>query len=232
MTLPRNRIQPDSYLPLRLQAYTVLREAIVSGRLKPGERVVEDRVCGELGISRSPLREALRRLEGEGLVTILPRRGVVVTELSMRDGTDLFAVREALEGLAARLAARHITSEQLGRLREICQAMEARIAAGELGQLAELNTEFHEHIVEASHNRWIREFLMATRAQIRLVYSSSLEILDRAPGSLAEHRLIVDALAQHDAERAERMAREHVLKALEAAIAAGLASPEGWPPCL
>src|SRR5450759_1094308 len=84
-------IQSDSYLPLRVQVYQALRNAITTGKLKPGERIVEDRICAELGVSRSPLREALRRLEGEGLVSILPRRGATVTDLTRRDLMDLFA---------------------------------------------------------------------------------------------------------------------------------------------
>lgn len=223
-TVFSEQIQPDSYVPLRVQAYRALRDAIVAGRLRPGERIVEDRVCSELGISRSPLREALRKLEGEGLVSILPRRGAVVTELSDRDGMDLFAVREVLEGLAAGLAAQHITSDELAELEDVCVAMENCIRARDMAAVVELNTQFHQLITKASRNRWIREFMASIRAQMRRVYRSSIEVPSRAPGSLAEHRLILEALMRGDAPRAESLARQHVQRAREAALSAGVAS--------
>ncbi len=211
-------IQPDSYVPLRVQVYGALREAILGGRLKPGERIVEDRICGELGVSRSPLREALRKLEGEGLVSILPRRGAVVTELTSRDGMDLFAVREVLEGLAARLAAEQISPGEMEELGEICAAMEKCIEARDPGALVELNTQFHEVVTRASRNRWIREFVTSIRTQTRSIYRSSVERPGRAPESLAEHRLVLDALRRGDGALAETLAREHVRRAKDAAL--------------
>jgi DNA-binding GntR family transcriptional regulator len=216
-------IQPDSYLPLRVQVYRAIRDAIVGGRLRPGERIVEDRLCGELGVSRSPVREALRKLEGEGLVVILPRRGAVVTELSERDGIDLLEVREALEGLAARLAAGRITSGELEELEQICARMGKAIASGDDAALVEENTKFHHAIIAAGRNRWIGEFMAGVRAQTRRIYRSSIELPGRGPGSLREHTELVAALRQGDPEQAEAMARLHVQRALEAARAMGLA---------
>ncbi len=226
MTTFAESIQTTSYLPLRLQVYRSLREAIVTGKLKPGERIVEDRICAELGVSRSPLREALRRLEGEGLVSILPRRGAVVTEVTDRDGVNLFAVREVLEGLAARQAARHITADELAELENVCREMAGRIQAKDATHIVVLNTQFHDLIAKASRNRWARDFLAAIRAQTRRIYRSSIESPDRAPNSLAEHLLILDALKTGDFEAAERLAREHVCKARDVAISSGLASEE------
>ena len=216
--IPPESIQPSSYVPLRVQVYTALRDAILSGKLRPGERVVEDRICTELGVSRSPLREALRKLEGEGLISILPRRGAVVTELTPRDQLDLFAVREALEGLAARLAAEHITDVELAELDDVCQAMEKCADARDMAAVVALNTQFHELVVKASRNRWIREFLLSIRAQTRRLYRSSLERPDRAPESAAEHRLIVDAVRRGDGAEAELLARQHVQRAREVSL--------------
>ena len=226
MTAFPDPIQTASYLPLRLQVYKALREAIVSGKLKAGERIVEDRVCAELGVSRSPLREALRRLEGEGLISILPRRGAVVTEVTARDGIDLFAVREVLEGLAARQAARHISAEELAELENVCQEMADRIQAKDTTHIVSLNMQFHELITKASRNRWVRDFLTSIRAQTRRIYRSSIESPGRAPDSLAEHLLILEALKSGDVEAAERLAREHVQKARDVAVSAGIAAPE------
>lgn len=218
--IPPESIQPNSYVPLRVQVYGALRTAIVSGKLKPGERIVEDRICTELGVSRSPLREALRKLEGEGLISILPRRGAVVTELTPRDQLDLFAVREALEGLASNLAAAHITADELAELEDVCQAMEKCIGARDMAVVVALNTQFHELVAKASRNRWIREFLLSIRAQTRRLYRSSIEKPDRAVDSVSEHRLVIEALRQGDGERAEALARQHVQRARDVAIMA------------
>lgn len=217
--IPPESIQPNSYIPLRVQVYTALRDAILSGKLRPGERIVEDRICTELGVSRSPLREALRKLEGEGLISILPRRGAVVTELTPRDHIDLFAVREALEGLAANLAASYITDAELSELEDVCQAMEKCIKARDMAAVVALNTQFHELVAKASRNRWLREFILSIRAQARRLYRSSLDRPDRAMESLAEHRLIVDAIKAGDGARAEALARQHVLRARDVSLA-------------
>jgi DNA-binding GntR family transcriptional regulator len=223
-------IQSDSYLPLRVQVYKAIRDAIVGGKLSPGERIVEDRLCSELGVSRSPVREALRKLEGEGLVAILPRRGAVVTELSERDGIDLLEVREALEGLAARLAASRITVAELGELEQICARMGRAIASGDDVALVEQNTKFHHAIIQASRNRWIGEFMAGVRAQTRRIYRSSIELPGRGPGSLREHTELVAALRQGDPQQAEALARQHVQRALDAAQAMGLAMEYGRGP--
>ncbi len=213
-------IEPNSYVPLRVQVYSALRDAIVSGKLRPGERIVEDRICMELGVSRSPLREALRKLEGEGLVSILPRRGAVVTELTHGEQLELFAVREALEGLAAHLAASQITPVELAELEDVCLAMEQCIEARDMPTVVALNTQFHELIAKASRNRWVREFLVSIRAQTRRLYRSSLEKPDRALESVAEHRLVIESLRRGDGSRAEALARRHVLRAQQVAAEA------------
>ncbi len=218
--IPPEAIQANSYVPLRVQVYSALRDAIVSGKLKPGERIVEDRICAELGVSRSPLREALRKLEGEGLVSILPRRGAIVTELTQRDQLDLFAVREALEGLAANLGAQHITPAELAELEDICLAMEQCIRARDMSTVVTLNTQFHELVAKTSRNRWIREFLLSIRAQTRRLYRSAIEKPDRAVESVGEHRLIIDALRQGDGVHAEALARRHVQRARDVSVSA------------
>lgn len=211
-------IETDSYAPLRVQAYNVLREAILTGRLPPGEHLAEEKVCSELGVSRSPLREALRRLEAEGLVSILPRRGAIVTQLTRRDLADLFAVRKSLEALAASLAAGSITEEELTALDETCEAMEQSIALQDMPSVASLNSHLHEVMVGASRNKWLGTFLASLGDHIRRVYSSSIQNADRARQSVAEHRALIAALRKGDAETAERLARQHVERAEEAAM--------------
>lgn len=212
-------IRVDSYLPLRVQVYEALKEAITSGKLRPGERIIEDRICADLGVSRSPLREALRRLEGEGLVSILPRRGVTVTKLNPEDAIALFAVREVLEGLAASLASRHATARQLAGLESICDEMERQIQSGRMGRVVDLNSRFHDLMAVTSRNRWLQEFIATIRAQTRRFYRSSIEDPNRAPKSLSEHRQILQALKERDSIEAESLARLHVLRAREASAA-------------
>ena len=222
MTIFTDPIQSDSYMPLRVQVYKAVRDAIVTGKLKPGERIIEDRICSELGVSRSPLREALRKLEGEGLVSILPRRGAIVTELSDREGLDLFDVREVLEGLATRAAARRITDEEIGDLEEVCKRMDRALAARDTGALVELNTQFHRLVTLASRNRWLKEFMPSVRDQTRRFYRSAVETPSRGQRSVAEHWHVLDALKRRDADEAEEVARKHVQRARQ--VAADLAS--------
>lgn len=214
-------VQGDSYIPLRTQVHKILHAAILRGHLKPGERLVEEKLCGQLKVSRSPLREALRRLEAEGLVAILARQGAVVTELTRRDLTDLFAVREVLEGLASRLAAESITLEELSELGEICRAMGERIRANDMPAVAELNAAFHERVISASRNKWIKRLMTRLRDQIQRVYISSVQHPDRAPKSLMEHLEIQTALRNRDAAAAEKLTREHVQRAKEVAVSSG-----------
>ncbi|MBI4318610.1 MAG: GntR family transcriptional regulator, partial [Chloroflexi bacterium] len=216
-----------SYVPLRMQVYDALREAILSGRLNPGDHLTEEKVCSQLGVSRSPLREALRRLETEGLVRIEPRRGVVVTELSQGDLADLFAVRKSLEGLATALAAKCITAEELAKLREICAEMGRCIDAGDVPAVPTLNSQYHEVIILAARNRWLKGFMVSLRDHIQRIYSSSIQAPDRASQSLKEHLQINEALCNRDAEAAERLAKEHLQHAEEVAVLIGHKASRG-----
>lgn len=211
-------IRDDSYVPLREQVYEVLREAILTGRLKPGERLAEGKMCRVLGVSRSPLREALRRLQAEGLVNFLPRQGTVVSEISQRDVLDLFTVREVLEGLAAALAAEVITSEDLSTLEEICRSMEQPIQAHNSVAVDDLNAQFHGLIIGATGNNWLVSLTNLFRMHVRRIYCCSTKLPERAPQSLREHREILEALRNRDAEAAERLARHHVRQAKEAIL--------------
>ncbi len=211
------QIQSDAYVPLRLQAYDVLRDAILTGQLEPGEHLGEEKVCRQLGISRSPLREALRRLEADGLIRIVPRQGAIVTEITKRDVADLFVVRKALEGLVARLATENITSKELAELDRICRAMEQCIGEHNVPAVVKANSQFHEVLIQASGNKWLSSFMAGLRDHIQRVYSSSIGYLDRAPQSLAEHLEIIEALRNRNAAAAEEVATKHVQRAEEVA---------------
>jgi DNA-binding GntR family transcriptional regulator len=212
-------VKPDSYVPLRVQVYEILAEAILSNQLRPGEHLGEDRMCAQLGVSRSPVREALHRLEADRLVSIQPRHGAVVTEITREDLADLASVSKALEGQAAALAAERIADEELNELLSLCRAMESRIEAGDLHEFLHLNSRFHDLIFEASGNRWLRSFEASLSAHTRRAYDSATELPSRAPEALVEHRALLEALRLRDADEAERLAKHHVDRATEAALA-------------
>ena len=211
-------IETESYVPLRVQVYNVLKDAILTGELKPGEHLVEEKICGQLGVSRSPFREALRRLEGDGLVSIIPRQGARVTELTRQDLADLSAVREALEGLASALAAVRITPEELDELDAFCDGMERSIVARDAPAILEFNSLYHRAVVRASRNVWLGTLMSSLREQTRRAYNSSVVSPSRVPRSLAEHRAVIQALRNGDALAAERLSREHVRLAEQAAV--------------
>ena len=145
-------IQLNSHQALRDIVYTTLRDAIRSGLLKPGDRLMEIQVAKELGVSRTPVREASRRLEAEGMVVMVPRRGTYVSSMSLRDINDVFEIREALETLAAGLAAERITDEELDELERIMVTMDEMVQQGKLDELVAMDIRFHEQIYAASRN--------------------------------------------------------------------------------
>lgn len=190
-----------------------LRERIMDGSLAPGERLVEDRLAAELGVSRNPVREALRVLAVEGYVALVPRRGAEVATLSPAVVEDIFEVRQALEALGARLACRNATPEGLARLREVLAEAEAAIdEPGGAARLPALNTRFHELVLEQAANPVLAGVMEPLRGRMQWIFSRTARA--RAPHSLAEHRALVDAIAARDEEEAARLAVAHVGSAL------------------
>ena len=194
--------------------YGWIKGAIQQGRLKPGQRLREEALAQELGVSRTPVREALRRLEAEGLIEPLPRQGLVVRNPPEEDLADLCVVREALEGLAGRLAAQSITRAELYRLEELYTETERAVRAGDVGRLAALNDEFHRVVWQASRNRYLARQLHQLREFIfRVQGRTTLDYPGRAVEMLREHRALLDAIRSADTETAERVAREHMARA-------------------
>jgi DNA-binding GntR family transcriptional regulator len=194
--------------------YQALRRGIVHGTLAPGERLRSDALAGELRVSRTPVREALRKLEAEGLVEQSGSH-VFVRALSEQDLTELFYVREALEGMAARLAAENATPPEIEELRDLLDDMEAVRARGDLGRLRQLTGEFHRLICRASHNNRLFRSLTALLDSVRRMQSSTLFGEGRAAAALQEHRDVLAAIMARDPERAEMLARAHRRKTLE-----------------
>jgi DNA-binding GntR family transcriptional regulator len=189
--------------------YETLRQSILDGTLKPGQRLLSSALADELNVSRTPIREALRKLEAEGLIEPSPRSGLIVREISEEDLTELFYVREALEGMSARLAAENASKSALLELHVLLDDMEAALKKNDLKLVRKLTGEFQMAVSQASQNKRLVQMLKVLLDQIRQVQTSTLFIKGRAKEALGEHRRLVQAIEARDAELAERLARQH-----------------------
>jgi DNA-binding GntR family transcriptional regulator len=203
------------HLPLRDQVLAALRKGIISGDYPPGERLTEDRLAEDFGVSRNPVREALRVAEAEGFVVILPRRGAVVASPSSATIDDIFAVRERLEPLAARLAAERATPDDVTTLRAILEQARLATEHQDLRRVAELNSALHLQILQISGNPWLASIAKALYLHVQWVFHMTANT--RAPHSWEEHIKLVDAIESGDGDRAETVALSHVGAASAAA---------------
>ena len=207
------------------QAYEGLLAAIGSGRLRPGERVRETALAEQLGISRTPIREALQRLARDGLVQLDARNGARIAELSLGAIQELYDLREILEGSTARLAALGASANDLQRLNAILAKEAAHL--DDPAALAKLNKLYHRTLCEAANNRYLTSAVATFSTTLVLLGPTTLAAHSRADESHAEHRAVVEAVAAGDAGRAEALMRGHIRRAREIRLAmvldAGLA---------
>lgn len=187
-----------------------LREDILAGRLAPGTELSEVALARDFGTSRGPLREALGRLASEGLVTITPRRGAVVTQLSRQEFIDAYQVREALETLAVRLAVPLMSDAELAHLRELCELMARAARDEEVRLFFDTNNSFHEALVRGSRNRKLYELHRVLVDQMVPYLPRSLELRGNLQQSVEEHEAILAAIDARDAERAAELLAEHI----------------------
>jgi DNA-binding GntR family transcriptional regulator len=204
------------HVALREQVLTELRRRIVDGEYSQGERLTETRLADDFGVSRNPVREALRVVEAEGFVQILPRRGAVVATLDETAVRDLFAVRQQLETLAAGLAAERATSEGTAALRRLIEEANEATEAEDFDRVAELNSDFHRAVIEVSENRWLHSISAAMYHHVHWVFRGGAA--QRAPHSSVEHVRLVDAIEAGDAAAASTAAALHVEAAMKAAF--------------
>ena len=202
----------DGYKPLREIVFESMRDAILNGVLKPGERLMEIQLAEELGVSRTPVREAIRKLELENFVVMIPRKGAYVAGVSLKDVADVFEIRSALEGLAAGLAAERVTDEELEQMEQalLFRGNEAEIS---LEQIVKSDTDFHALVYRASRNERLIQILENLREQIQRFRSTSLAVPGRNKLAIEEHRMIVEALRNHDSEAAQSLAMAHIVTA-------------------
>mgnify|MGYP003602714497 CR=1 FL=1 len=203
-------VKLDSYKPLREVVYETLREAIRNGALTPGERLMEIQLAEELGVSRTPVREAIRKLELERFVVMLPRRGTYVANLSLKDINEVFEIRAALDGLAAGLAAERITEEELEQMERLLVEIADCIEQHNNQKIVEADEAFHDILYRASRNERLVGIICNLREQFTRFRSVSINYPGRLQNTLEEHRQLVEAIAQRNPEAAQQKAREHI----------------------
>ncbi|MFE4614565.1 GntR family transcriptional regulator [Streptomyces sp. NPDC056747] len=211
MTSPRPAAPPAGDTPrsLRERVYEELRERIIEAEFPAGTRLVEREIAEELRVSRVPVREAMQRLETEGFLSVRPRRGSVVTEFGPEDAEHLFDVRENLEGLAARLAARHAGAQELRALEELLARARAVAESGRLREAVSLNADFHRAVVGLSGNPLLVELMAPLDSRLRRLFRLTSAASDGEPMCGAHERLY-EAIRDRDEAGAESLARAHV----------------------
>ena len=218
-------IQLDSYQPLREVVCETLRDAVRRGILQPGERLMEIQLAEDLGVSRTPVREAIRKLEMEGYVIMMPRRGTYVADLSIRDINEVFEIRTSLESLASGLAAERITEDELEKLQRLLVEIGAYIKSGDMESIVRTDTEFHDLLYQASRNSRLVGIISNLRQQLTRFRTTSMSFPGRLKATLEEHRKIVEAIAQGD-EKAARKAAEHHMEKSEQTLLASMKAKE------
>ncbi|MDO5345096.1 MAG: GntR family transcriptional regulator [Lachnospiraceae bacterium] len=203
------QLQMNEYLPLRDVVFQTLRQAILQGYLQPGERLMEIHLAQKLGVSRTPVREAIRMLELEGLVIMVPRKGAIVAEITVSDLEDVLEVREALEELAVKKACQNMNEEQLERLKQAAKRFSDSLEKDLLAS-AQADVEFHEIICEATQNKRLVQILNNIREQIYRYRLENLKDRSSHANLVEEHTAICRALEERSEEKASEAIRIHI----------------------
>ncbi len=204
------QINEDAFLPLRDVVFRTLRQSILTGELKPGERLMEIHLADKLGVSRTPIREAIRQLELEGLVVMLPRRGAQVAHITEKSMSDVLEVRLALDELAVKLACERITDEEIEYLKEACLKFEEAVDSADIRNITSADVAFHDIIFEASRNKRLIQMVNNLAEQM---YRYRFEYIKDDSGwqsLITEHRMITDAIAMRDPELSARAIHVHI----------------------
>lgn len=204
------KLNLDNYKPLRDVVFENLRTAILEGNLKSGQRLMEVQLAEQLGVSRTPVREAIRKLELEGLVIMLPRKGAYVADMSFKDLIDVLEIRASLEGLAASLASERRREEDIAVLEKVAKEFEESIKNADVENVLKKDVEFHERIFSLANNKKLYHLITSLWEQVHRFrvtyvsdYEASLSLVD-------EHNKILEAIKDGDCEKAKRYATEHI----------------------
>ncbi len=207
--------QPDGASTLEEKVYNILEDQILSRKLRAGDSVTEMKLSKELGVSRTPVREALQRLDREGLIRLRPNKGAVVVGISERDLIDIYKIRTRLEGLAARIAAENADETLVRQLSDNIELTEFYMSKGNIEKLKDLDSDFHDIIYQYCQSRILGKTLSELHRYIVCYRKLSLSVKGRLEKSLAEHREIVEAIKKGDAAGADALMSAHVERALQ-----------------
>jgi DNA-binding GntR family transcriptional regulator len=198
-----------NYQRIQDLVFTTLRDEILSGKLQPNEKLNTNQISKRLGVSRTPIREALNRLISIGLVETLPHRGIYIKEFSIEEIINLYYIRAALDGIAARLAATNLNKQEKESLLQFCDEMEKQYHLGDFQKFLEINLQFHEIVYKATHSSQLQDLLFQYYNLSEQYRSLGLELPGRYEQICGEHRNIANALVNDDRDKAEFYAREH-----------------------
>ena len=204
------QVTMDEFLPLRDVVFNTLRQAILTGELKPGERLMEIHLANKLGVSRTPIREAIRKLELEGLVTMIPRRGAEVAQITEKSMNDVLEVRRALDALCVELACDRISQEELQHLKKACDTFEEAVKTKDVKQIAQADVALHDIIVEATGNQRLIQLVNNLSEQMyryRVEYLKNNEVYEQL---LEEHEFLIQAVIKHDKAQAKDIICRHI----------------------
>jgi DNA-binding GntR family transcriptional regulator len=200
----------QNYQPLRDVVFEHLRNAILNGDLRPSERLMEVQIAEQLGVSRTPVREAIRKLELEGLVVMIARKGAYVADVSVKDILDVLEVRSVLEGLAASLAAERMTEEELEELEMISYNFKKCLEDKDTEGMIEKDMQFHDRIIRSTRNHKLIQIAQGLQEQVQRFRITYFAEYNELKGVLADHQEILEAISNRNVERAQKVAQKHI----------------------
>ena len=203
-------VNANEYLPLREVVFNNLRDAILKGQLKPGERLLENHLADKLGVSRTPVREALRMLEQENLVELIPRRGAQVLDISAEDIKNILEIRSALEVVSIRHACQKMDNDSLKELKKHNAEFEAAFEARDYEGVATADEKFHDVNFSAAGNKRLVVIISNIQAQVYRYRMAYLKVYETKTAVLNHHRNIIEAIEKHDAALGEKVMAEHI----------------------
>lgn len=192
--------------------YDFILNQMMNGEILPGQTITERAIANEIGVSRTPIREAFKKLIEQGLMVYEPHKGVKVTFYSLEKIENLYEIREVLEGLAVRRLAERYTENNMLELEEYIKLAEVEVVKGDLQKLSEINSQFHKSIAKLSGNHYLHEIMGSLQIQIALLMSQSLSNKGRPRENILEHKMLINAIRSRDAKLAEETAKYHVRK--------------------
>ncbi|MCR5784712.1 MAG: GntR family transcriptional regulator [Eubacterium sp.] len=208
--MEETKFQQNNFLPLREVVFHTLRDQILRGELEPGERLMEVHLAEKLGVSRTPVREAIRKLEDEGLAVVNPRRGAEVAKMSEKDMDDVLQIRLSLDALAVRMACDHMTDENQKKIHQAMVGFERAVAKGNLKEIAEADEKFHDEIYNSTNNSKLIVIITTIREQMFRYRFEYIKDASNYPRLVEEHRLIYKGLVERDHDMVEEAIQVHI----------------------